>query len=173
MTDIEQEAASAFLDAYHEREGMWDELGEDDPDGLQPRTNTLRGIRAAFKVLASASPARCEHGIALGDLCDYAEHVANGPTSPALPDHFAPKPVPGTVEGSLSASPARETVAKELVDAATYALCDYDTDLADRGGPTDAHWEERRGDVLRVLGALGLAEQSEPAAAQVADAEDS
>lgn len=56
------------------------------------------------------------------------------------------------------ASATRETVTEERIDAATYALCDYDTDLVDRGGPTEAHWQERRGDVLRVLAALGLAE---------------
>lgn len=51
--DSEIAAARAFLDAYHKRSGIWDELGEDDEDGLTPRENTRRGIRAAIDVLAT------------------------------------------------------------------------------------------------------------------------
>ena len=51
---------------------------------------------------------------------------------------------------------ASATVTREQRDGAIYALCDWDSDLADRGGPSDEHWADRSQDVDRVLTALGL-----------------
>ena len=39
---------------------------------------------------------------------------------------------------------------EELIEQATYALIDYDTDVADRG-VSDEHYRERRADVERVF----------------------
>jgi hypothetical protein len=61
-------------------------------------------------------------------------------------------PLEGVVVRLANAKP-KLTV--EELDAATYALCDYDTDIVDQGLP-DELWYERRGDVLRVIAALGF-----------------
>jgi len=42
-----------------------------------------------------------------------------------------------------------DTSKRELIEAATWALIDYDTDVVDRG-VSDEHYRERRAEVERV-----------------------
>lgn len=70
----------------------------------------------------------------------------------------------GPLEEPAPATDATATLSRvtdEQIDAATFALCDYDTDIADRGISKE-HWEERRQDVLRVVGTLGFDREPEP-----------
>jgi hypothetical protein len=74
------------------------------------------------------------------------------------------------LDAALAARPApvvngEAVLTTEQRDDAVWALCDYDTDLADRGGqPSDEHWSTRLDDVNRVLAALGITVADAPAA---------
>ena len=65
---------------------------------LESWRHLARAALAAAGV-ASQEP-KCEHGIALIDLCQFADQVANDESDPQepsrLPDFFAPKPMPNS-----------------------------------------------------------------------------
>lgn len=53
-------------------------------------------------------------------------------------------------EGYVKPEPAGDDEREALIEQATWALIDYDTDVTDRG-VRDEHYRERRADVERVL----------------------
>ncbi len=115
---IEAAARALFEDPHMSADYTWAELVEDDPTRAEIwRIDARRALTAAG--VAPQEP-KCEHGIALIDLCQFADQVANDESDPQVPSEWG-HDVIGGVGLRAERDAALAAIERVRVEADAYA----------------------------------------------------